>query len=57
VLRHEDPDEVEVMLGAFDAPNQFRPTYEGWVGRRESWLPPTAARQYATNRTGPGHTE
>lgn len=32
-------DEVEINLGALDAPDQFRPTYELWCGRRESWLP------------------
>lgn len=33
-------DEIEVHLGAFDADNQFAPTYELWTLRRESWLPP-----------------
>ena len=33
-------DEVEVHLGALDAPDQFTPTYESWTIRRESWLPP-----------------
>ena len=33
-------DEVEVSLGALDAPDQFKPTYELWTVRRESWLPP-----------------
>jgi hypothetical protein len=33
-------DEVEVHLGALDAPDQFVPTYECWTIRRESWLPP-----------------
>lgn len=32
-------DELEVHLGALDAPNQFKPTYELWTVRRESWLP------------------
>ena len=31
--------EVEVHLGAFDAPDQFTPTYECWTKRREAWLP------------------
>lgn len=31
--------EVEVHLGALDAPDQFTPTYELWTVRRESWLP------------------
>ena len=33
-------DEVEVSLGALDAPNQLTPTYELWTIRCESWLPP-----------------
>ena len=32
-------DEVEVNLGTLDATDQFRPTYELWTIRRESWLP------------------
>jgi len=31
--------EVEVHLGALDAPNVFEPTYELWTARRETWLP------------------
>lgn len=33
-------DEIEVHLGALDAPDRFTPSYELWVGRREAWLPP-----------------
>ena len=33
-------DEVEVSLGALDAPDQLTPTYELWTIRREGWLPP-----------------
>ena len=33
-------DEIELSLGAFDAPDQFRPSYELWTIRREAWLPP-----------------
>ncbi|HHB81044.1 MAG TPA: GFA family protein [Aliiroseovarius sp.] len=44
-------DEVEVHLGALDAPDQFRPSYELWTIRREAWLPPfPLARHYARNR-------
>lgn len=32
-------DEIEVHLGALDAPDQLMPTYENWIIRRESWLP------------------
>jgi hypothetical protein len=33
-------DEVEVHLGSLDAPDELMPSYESWVIRRESWLPP-----------------
>ena len=46
-------DEVEVNLGALDAPNRFRPTYELWAVRRESWLPPfPVTRLYERDREG-----
>lgn len=32
-------DETELHLGSLDAPDMFRPTYELWTIRRESWLP------------------
>jgi hypothetical protein len=44
-------DEIGVNLGAFDAPDQFRPTYELWTVRREGWLPPfPQMRGYVGNR-------
>src|SRR5690625_2706576 len=44
-------DEVEVYLGALDAPDQLAPTYENWIGRRESWLPPfPVVRRYPHDR-------
>nr|WP_219856862.1 GFA family protein [Stutzerimonas kunmingensis] len=33
-------DEIEVHLGALDAPDQLTPTYECWTVCREGWLPP-----------------
>lgn len=33
-------NEIELHLGALDAPDQFTPTYENWTIRREHWLPP-----------------
>lgn len=46
-------DEVELNLGALDAPDQFQPTYELWTVRRESWLPPfPLLRHYERNREG-----
>ena len=51
-------DEIEIPVGAFDAPNQVRPTYELWVCRREDWLPPfEGARRYERDREGTGRTE
>lgn len=51
-------DEVEVHLGALDAPDQFTPTYESWTVRREGWLPGfPLARHYAGDREGAGRTE
>ena len=35
----ESGDEIELHLGAMDAPNQFSPSYECWSKRREDWLP------------------
>ena len=43
-------DEIEVNLGALDAPDQFVPTYELWTERRESWLPPFPFRRYTGDR-------
>jgi hypothetical protein len=51
-------DEVEVSLGALEAPDQLTPTYELWTIRRESWLPPFALKHhYARDREGPGRAE
>ena len=33
-------NEMELHLGSLDAPDQFKPSYELWTLRRESWLPP-----------------
>jgi hypothetical protein len=51
-------DEVELNLGSFDMPDQFKPTYELWIIRRESWLPTfPGAKLYERNRDNPGRTE
>ena len=51
-------DEVEVHLGAFDAPDQFMPTYELWTIRREAWLPPfPLANHYERDRETTGRSE
>jgi hypothetical protein len=46
-------DQIEVHLGSLDAPDQLMPTYESWIVRRESWLPPfPLAHHYARDREG-----
>jgi hypothetical protein len=51
-------DEIGINLGAFDAPDQFTPTYELWTIRRESWLPEfPGLRRYDRNRESEGRTE
>jgi len=44
-------DEIEINLGSLDATDQFKPTYEIWTVRRESWLPPfPLSRHYERDR-------
>ena len=31
--------EIEIPIGAFDRTDLFKPTYEIWTTRRESWMP------------------
>jgi hypothetical protein len=51
-------DEVEVHLGALDAPDQLKPSYELWTVRRESWLPPFPLKtRYERDREGGGRSE
>jgi hypothetical protein len=51
-------DEIEVHLGSLDAPDQLQPTYESWIVRRESWLPPfPLERRYERNRDAAGRFE
>jgi hypothetical protein len=51
-------DEIEVNLGALDAPDQFVPTYEIWTVRREASLPPFALkRHYERDRDATRRTE
>jgi hypothetical protein len=50
-------DEIEVHLGTLDAPNRFKPTYELWTVRRESWLPPfPLAHSFERDREGTGRS-
>jgi hypothetical protein len=47
-----------VSLGSLDAPDQLAPTYESWIVRRESWLPPfPLERRYARDRESKGRHE
>jgi hypothetical protein len=51
-------NEVEIHLGAFDAPDQFAPSYELWTVRREAWLPPFPLQHsYVRDREGTGPAE
>ena len=51
-------DEVEVNLGALDAPDQLTPTYELWTIRREGWLPPfPVRRRYERDRESTSRSE
>ena len=51
-------DEIEVSLGALDAPDQLTPTYELWTLRRESWLPAfLPMRRYERDRDSTGRME
>jgi hypothetical protein len=51
-------DETEVHLGSLDTPDQLMPTYESWIVRRESWLPPfPLARRYVHDRDTSGRLE
>ncbi|KRA95089.1 aldehyde-activating protein [Devosia sp. Root685] len=50
--------EVEINLGALDAPDRWRPSYELWTIRREAWLPPFPLdRHYERDRTSASRTE
>lgn len=51
-------DEIEVNLGSLDTSNQLKPTYESWIIRRESWLPPfPLTRHYDRDREVSGRFE
>lgn len=57
-LLSRSDDEVEVHLGALDAPDQLIPTYELWTDRREAWLPPFPAMTlYPRNRESKDRSE
>ena len=43
-------DEIEIMLGAFDAPNLFAPTYEAFAKHREGWLRTDNLTCFSENR-------
>lgn len=51
-------DEIEINLGALDAPDQLTPTYELWTIRRESWLPEFSIKtMYERDRTSKERSE
>ena len=51
-------DEIEVHLDTLNAPDQLVPSYENWIVRRESWLPPfPLAHRYERDREGTGRSE
>lgn len=51
-------DEIEINLGALDAPDRLTPTYELWTIRREAWLPQfPAMRHYDRDREATGRAE
>lgn len=51
-------NEIEVNLGSLDDPDQLMPTYESWIIRRESWLPPfPLTRRYDRDRDATGRFE
>ena len=47
-------DEVEVPLGSLDASDQLMPSYESWIVRRESWLPPFPLAGHYEHDRDPG---
>ncbi|MFL6755499.1 MAG: GFA family protein [Sphingomicrobium sp.] len=51
-------DEIEVHLGVLDDTHPLVPTYECWVARRESWLPPfPLTRRYDHDRAPEARSE
>ncbi len=45
-------------IGSLDEPDRFRPTYELWTIRRETWLPPfPLERRYERDRDSTGRQE
>ncbi len=51
-------DEIELHLGALDAPDQLTPTYECWTVRREAWLPAfPLQRRYERDRDTTGRSD
>ena len=54
----ESGDEIELHLGALDAPGQLVPAYELWTVRREPWLPPfPGTRLYERDRDAAGRSD
>jgi hypothetical protein len=51
-------DEIEVSVGCLDDLDQLAPTYENWIVRRESWLPPfPLSKRYDRDRVATSRFE
>ena len=51
-------DETEINLGSLDEPDQFRPSYELFIGSLESWLPPLPLKKrYLRDRESTSRSE
>jgi hypothetical protein len=54
----QSDDEIEVHLGTFDDTDVFKPSYEGWTIRRESWLPKFLLKKhFLRDRESTGRSE
>ena len=50
-------NEIELHLGALDAPDRFVPGYECWTVQRTAWLPPfPLEHSYERDRETEGHS-
>jgi len=51
-------DEIELSAGCLDGIDDFIPTYEGWMKRREAWLPQLpVVNRYEHDRTTRGRSD
>ena len=53
ICLQDEPDEIDLAIGAFDGDPGFRPDYELFDGSRHPWVPRVpGTRRYAANRGG-----